>query len=408
MMENAVRFRDARTGVLRITESDSDDEEEYVIERNSFGTPIYNQKPATQLKGNKQETMGGQDHEADSLRNKCSRQNEIMEELLLSEDMLHKMGYDGEIDDILRIRLREAKSNEEIFTFFAWIRAFNINEPIYPKLCYEFYSTYEFDEFARRLGLYHAAELDEEGFDVNFQGGLRSDEHFSAQEYWLTISTEENLNLSRSSASKIRKPILRVTHKMITYSICQRTTGYDKIQRVGTQKDSQICYGQFISKLARKSRVLTDEVKRSLSVLIYCRELDTTTLRELIDPEGSLIPEVPHVGASRVGIPIPPRVSMNDLYDRMGRMEIRQEARWSTGSLITGTGIMECSSIWQGCTIFQCREPITHLDTLSPSMISITNSTIHSSHHSSRMMRSSVGMIRDDEEKKERAEIEAI
>ncbi|GJT19117.1 hypothetical protein Tco_0877823 [Tanacetum coccineum] len=83
--------------------------------------------------------------------------------------------------------LREAGSNEEIFTSVAWIRAFNINEPIYSKLFHEFYSTYEFDkltllEIARRLGLYHAKELDEKGFDVYFQGGLRSDEHFNAQE----------------------------------------------------------------------------------------------------------------------------------------------------------------------------------------------------------------------------------
>ena len=87
-------------------------------------------------------------------------------------------------------------------------------------------------EFARRLGLYHAEELDEEGFDVYFQGGLRSDENFSAQEYWLTISTKDNLNLSRSSASKIRNPLLRVTHKMITYNICQRTTGMIKSRKM--------------------------------------------------------------------------------------------------------------------------------------------------------------------------------
>ncbi|GKC53103.1 retrotransposon ORF1, partial [Tanacetum coccineum] len=129
----------------------------------------------------------------------------------------------------------------------------------YSELCHEFYSTYEFDdvctndelktkkiikfrlggrahsltllEFARRLGLYHAEEHDEEGFDVYFQGGLRSDEHFNAQEYWLSISREENLSLSRSHASTIRNPVLRVLHKMITYVLCQRTTGYEKIQK---------------------------------------------------------------------------------------------------------------------------------------------------------------------------------
>ncbi|GJZ33743.1 retrotransposon ORF1 [Tanacetum coccineum] len=349
-------------------------------------------------------------------------------------DVLNKMGCDGKIDEMLRIRLREAGTNEEIFTSVAWIRAFNTKESIYPELCYEFYLTYEFDEvctndelqpkkiikyrlggrnhnltlleFARRLGLYQAEELDEEGFDVYFQGGLCTDENFSAQEYWLTISTEDNLNLSRSSASKIQNLILRVLHKMITYSICQRTTRYDKIQKndlwllsmfdaghqngyasvawviarwmkrkgVGTQKESQICYGEFIPKLARKSRELTDEVKRSLSVPIHCRELDTTTLRELIDPEGRLIPKVPHAGAPRVGIPIPPRVSMNNLYERMGRMEIRQEA----------------------IEHMEYREHITHLDTLSPSMTSTISSTRISSNHMMMMMRSSVRMTRDD------------
>ncbi|GKC02378.1 hypothetical protein Tco_0993988, partial [Tanacetum coccineum] len=92
-----------------------------------------------------------------------------------------------------------------------------------------------------------------------------------------------------------------------------------------TQKESQICYGQFISKLARKCRVLTEDVVRSLSTLIYCRDLDTTTLRDLIDSDGKLVPEDPQSGVSRVGIPRPPRASMQDLYDRMGRMEIRQD-----------------------------------------------------------------------------------
>ncbi|GKF36490.1 hypothetical protein Tco_0113248 [Tanacetum coccineum] len=46
-------------------------------------------------------------------------------------------------------------------------------------------------------------------------------------------------------------------------------------------------------KIARKARVLSDDVIRTLSALMYCRDLDTTTLRELIDFEGRLIPEAP-------------------------------------------------------------------------------------------------------------------
>ncbi|GKA73418.1 hypothetical protein Tco_0779720 [Tanacetum coccineum] len=42
-------FRAARFDVLRTAESDSDDEEEYVIKRNKFGAPIYGPRPAPYL-----------------------------------------------------------------------------------------------------------------------------------------------------------------------------------------------------------------------------------------------------------------------------------------------------------------------------------------------------------------------
>ncbi|GJT25507.1 putative reverse transcriptase domain-containing protein [Tanacetum coccineum] len=44
------------------------------------------------------------------------------------------------------------------------------------------------------------------------------------------------------------------------------------------------------------------------------RDLDTITLRDLIDSGGKLIPEDPQPGVPRVGIPRPPRASMQDLY----------------------------------------------------------------------------------------------
>ncbi|GKA04567.1 hypothetical protein Tco_0683687 [Tanacetum coccineum] len=152
-------------------------------------------------------------------------------------------------------------------------------------------------EFEKRLGLYNSEEIEDEGFDVYFQGGLRSDEHFNAQEYWLSISQEENLSLSRNHASTIWNPILRVFHKMITYGLCHRTTSE-----------------------------MDGEEMSCLSTLIYCRALDTTTLRDLIDSEGRLIPEAPEPGVPRVAIPRPPRASMQDLYERMGSMKICQGA----------------------------------------------------------------------------------
>nr|GEW98791.1 hypothetical protein [Tanacetum cinerariifolium] len=230
-----------------------------------------------------------------------------------------RMHYDGEINELLRIKLREEGSDEEIFTSVAWIRAFNINEPIYTELCHEFYSTYNFDEicaddelqtkkiiqfrlggqahnltlleFTRTLGLYQAEELDEDGFDVYFQGGLQNNDHFNAQEYLLSINTEENLSLSRSHVSTIKYPILRNGYANIAWLIAK----WIKKKGASTQKESQIYYGQFISKLARKTRVLSDDV-------------------------------VLHVAAPRVSIPRPTRVSVNDFYERMERIEICQEA----------------------------------------------------------------------------------
>ncbi|GKD43919.1 hypothetical protein Tco_1268564 [Tanacetum coccineum] len=241
-------------------------------------------------------TSGAYDHEAGSSRAKRSRNVGTVEEALLPDvhqeflewrgcsreakshynsrlatlfpkliyssqildwQLLHKIGCGGEIDQMLKISLKEAQSEEEIFFSVAWVRAFNIREPIYPELCSKFYATYEFDEvsmgdelqskkiisfrlggcahsltlleFDRKLGLYHDEELEEDGFDIYFHGHLRSDENFNAIEYWERISIDRDLHLSRSSITSVRFLILRVLHKMITHGLCQRTTGYEKI-----------------------------------------------------------------------------------------------------------------------------------------------------------------------------------
>ncbi|GKB40352.1 hypothetical protein Tco_0885294 [Tanacetum coccineum] len=199
--------------------------------------------------------------------------------------LLHKIGCGDEIDQMLKISLKEAQSDEEIFFSMAWC--------------------------VRMMRDWDCIML------RNLMRRLRSDENFNAREYWEMISIDRDLHLSRSSITSVRFPILRVLHKMITYGLCQRTTGYEKIQRndlwllsmfedrhqngyanvawviakwmkrkgARSQKDSQICCGQFILKIARKSRVLTEETIRSLSTLVYYRDLDRTTLRELIDSE---------------------------------------------------------------------------------------------------------------------------
>nr|GEV42439.1 hypothetical protein [Tanacetum cinerariifolium] len=269
------------TIIAKTAKSDSDDEEEYQIKRNKFGAPLYGPKHAPFLNCNdladrslalqavtnpfckisvwKKATMGTHDDEVKSSRSKFSRQYETVEEVLLPQvnhefllwegcsresksrystrlanllsrhiyspcvmnwDVLNKMGCDGEIDDMLRIRLREARFDEEIVT-------------------------------------------------------------------------------------------------------------------------------SFNSKIARKSRVLTEDVLRSLSAPVYRKDLDTTTLRELIDSEIRLIPEDPQPGVPRVGIPRPPKASMQDLYDS------NSFGRKNYGDLIVGGESSNIEGSWKSSRLNQ-------------------------------------------------------
>ncbi|GJT77023.1 hypothetical protein Tco_1043748 [Tanacetum coccineum] len=161
------------------------------------------------------------DHRDPNAQDNTRRLGSLLPKLIYSPcivdwGVLNQMRCGEEIEEMLMIRLIVEGTNDEIFTSEAWLRVFNIKERIYTELCHEFYSTYEFDEvctneelntkkiikfrlcgrafswtlldFARRLGLYHNEEIEEDGFDFYFQGGLRSDENFNAREYWASIS----------------------------------------------------------------------------------------------------------------------------------------------------------------------------------------------------------------------------
>nr|GEU81083.1 hypothetical protein [Tanacetum cinerariifolium] len=147
-----------KSDVLRTTESDSDDEEEYEIKRNKFGAPIYGLKLAAYLNCNDQaERSLALKKSLTHSRRLVFGKRPLWEKTLMKPNhqdpnaldnmkLWKRMECHGKIDEMLRIKLREAGSNEEIFTSVTWIRAFNINEPIYSELFHEFYSTYEFDE----------------------------------------------------------------------------------------------------------------------------------------------------------------------------------------------------------------------------------------------------------------------
>ncbi|GKG55109.1 hypothetical protein Tco_0563096, partial [Tanacetum coccineum] len=51
--------------------------------------------------------------------------------------------------------------------------------------------------------------------------------------------------------------------------------------------------------------------------------LDDTTLREFIGPDGRLIAEDLALCVQRFAMPRPPRLTLQDLSNRMGRIEIQ-------------------------------------------------------------------------------------
>ncbi|GJU15429.1 hypothetical protein Tco_1143395 [Tanacetum coccineum] len=354
---------------IRITESDSDDEEDYVIKRNEMGTPIHNSRPIGyqnntnpaenmtlltlesiinpfrkisvwkkavsflgSLPANLRDVEWKSDYKmcysnpelatgqwkteirltdpygniymqafvtkpAKRKLSKYHKLSDIMSPNCVDWQLLHKIGCGDEIDQMLKISLKEAQSEEEIFFFVAWVRAFNIREPIYPELFREFYATYEFDEvcasdelqskkiisfrlggrahsltlleFARRLGLYHAKELEEDETDLSplvckMDKGSRNKKK--------VMENMMYFNNGVGPSSSIRIPLTQeeAEKRALAHNI-----------RMGMRM------------WLGKTRVLTDETIRTLSTPVYCRDLDRTTLRELIDSEDRLIPDIP-------------------------------------------------------------------------------------------------------------------
>ncbi|GKB35631.1 hypothetical protein Tco_0880573 [Tanacetum coccineum] len=147
------------TIIAKTVESDTDDEEEYVIKRNKFGAPIYGPRPALYLNcanpedrssarseklvfGRKQltsleHTTEKSDHHDPNAQEMKPWKSYCFHKFTMS------FYYGKDVPEMLSL---EAKSRKEDINFVTWIRAFNINEPIYAELCHEFYSTYGFDE----------------------------------------------------------------------------------------------------------------------------------------------------------------------------------------------------------------------------------------------------------------------
>ncbi|GJZ89192.1 retrotransposon ORF1 [Tanacetum coccineum] len=375
-------FRAAKTS-LNTKESDSDDKEDYGIQRNSFGAPMYGPKPAKYLncflgslsvplqhmewkpdyKGNfyKKEEGDGQWHaeirltdpygnmydqgfKTNPTKRKLSKYQKLSDSIGTHDDeagssssrpkelellkmyninlagnlskqiyspfivdwnILNTLRCGNAIEDVLEVRVNEMGSNEVLFRSVAGKRTFDINESIYTELCHEIYATFEFDKAVandelmtkkaikfRLCSKAYAMSI----LDFAKRLGLRNDDDFSADQYWLNISSEEISTLSRSSAKTIRKPVLKANHQ----------NGYANVTWI-----------------AKRLGILSDEVLNGLSAPTYCRTLDAKILRELIGSNGRLIPEEIAHSIPRVATPRAPRPTTSDLYEKISQLETR-------------------------------------------------------------------------------------
>ncbi|GJX38171.1 hypothetical protein Tco_0251474 [Tanacetum coccineum] len=332
-------FRVAKSS-LNTEESDSDDEEDYgstksvqkiCVRKKAIGflgsllVPLQHMewKPDYEVNFGKKEEGDGQWHAeirlTDPYRNVYDQ----------DWNVLNTLSCGNVIEDMLEVRVNEMGSNE--FDKVVADDELITKKAIKFRLCGKAYAMSILD-FAKRLGLYTGAEIQEYGFETYYIRGLRNDDDFSADQYWLNISSEETLTLSKSSAKTIRKPVLKVLQKMITYGQSPQN-GYANLtwliakwmnkKGVGTKRESLIYCGQFVTRITKRLGILSNEVLNGLSAPTYYRTLDANILRELIGSNRRLIPEEIAPRIPRVATPRAPRPTTSDLYDKISQLETR-------------------------------------------------------------------------------------
>nr|GEW46033.1 hypothetical protein [Tanacetum cinerariifolium] len=162
--------------------------------------------------------------------------------------------------------------------------------------------------------------------------GLLSDEmlnSLSALTYCRALDATNLRELIDSNGRSIREDDLRQSYQFDRYAGVYEYMASVLLDKLKLDREMEIdeeeATVELITMIAKKIGLLSDEILNSLSALAYCRALDATNLRELIDSNGRLIAEDPTPGVPRVAMPEGMRPSVQDLYDRMGNMEIRQE-----------------------------------------------------------------------------------
>ncbi|GJQ93540.1 hypothetical protein Tco_0004679 [Tanacetum coccineum] len=176
---------------------------------------------------------------------------QIYSPFIVDWNVLNTLGCGNAIKDMLEARVNKIGSDEVLFTSEALKQAVADDELMMKKsikfrLCGKAYAMSILD-FVKRLGY----------------------DKVQKNELWLLSMFEANHQNGYAN---------------FTWLIAK----WMKKKGVGTQRESLICCGQFVMRIAKRLGILSDEVLIGLSAPTYCRTLDANILRELIGSNGSL------------------------------------------------------------------------------------------------------------------------
>ena len=170
---------------------------------------------------------------------------------LIDWSLFAEYGCEMQLREMMRMSYVYPGDGDE-FVDLSWERAFSIYEDVYREWCLEFFSTFYFErkvydilhevciwfrlcgkehaytlpQFAVHLGLYEADEVNNRLFGTHFVGLKRYHNRYDGiSDYWNRIGDPSCL---RRNASRIRNPLMKILHKLITWGVSHRTGSNDK------------------------------------------------------------------------------------------------------------------------------------------------------------------------------------
>ncbi|GJS57224.1 hypothetical protein Tco_0652008 [Tanacetum coccineum] len=109
----------------------------------------------------------------------------------------------------------------------------------------------------------------------------------------------------------------------------------------------------WVTKIAKRLGILTNEVLDGLSALTICRALDVLTLRELTGPNERLIVKDPTPGIPRVATPRGTCPTITDLHDTIDHMETRSLCTHQNSLKYQDTAVSKGKEVINGLSFYR-------------------------------------------------------